>query len=51
MKYKFLGRTGLKVSIFGFGNWLNSVKEEDYKITKDCIELCLKGGVNFFDTA
>ena len=24
MEYRFLGNTGLKVSVIGFGNWLNS---------------------------
>ena len=26
MKYRFLGKTGLKVSLFSYGNWLNSDK-------------------------
>lgn len=51
MRYRFLGKTGLKVSVFSFGNWLNSNKEEDYIMTRDCIDLCLKAGINFFDTA
>lgn len=24
MIYRYLGKTGLKVSVFGFGNWLTS---------------------------
>jgi len=26
MEYRYLGNSGLKVSVFSFGNWLNSNK-------------------------
>lgn len=29
MEYRYLGNTGLKVSTFSYGNWVNSNKEED----------------------
>ena len=29
MEYRYFGNTGLRVSVFSFGNWLNSNKEED----------------------
>lgn len=51
MEYRYLGNSGLKVSVFAFGNWLNSDKEEDYILTRDCIKKCLENDVNFFDTA
>ncbi|CDW85421.1 aldo keto reductase family protein [Stylonychia lemnae] len=51
MVYRYLGNSGLKVSLFSFGNWLNSMKQEDYEITRDAIKICLENGVNFFDTA
>ena len=51
MLYRTLGRTGLKVSVLGYGNWLNSNSEEAYQTTKDCIKACYEAGVNFFDTA
>ena len=51
MEYRYLGNTGLKVSVFAFGNWLNSNKEEDYILTRDCMKRCIEHGVNFFDTA
>lgn len=51
MEYRYLGNTGLRVSVLSFGNWLNSDKPEDYEITRDAIKLCVEKGVNFFDTA
>ena len=51
MEYRYLGNSGLKVSVFSFGNWLNSNRQEDYEITRDAIKVCFDNGVNFFDTA
>ena len=51
MIYRYLGNSGLKVSVLSFGNWLNSNKQEDYEITRDAIKKCVDAGVNFFDTA
>ena len=51
MEYRYLGNSGLKVSVLSFGNWLNSNKQEDYEITRDAIKKCYESGVNFFDTA
>ena len=50
MEYRYLGNSGLKVSLIGFGNMsLYDLKKEDeyLPIYKRCIEL----GINFFDTA
>ena len=30
MRYRYLGNSGLKVSIIGYGNWVNSNKPETY---------------------
>lgn len=51
MEYRYLGNSGLRVSVLSFGNWLNSNKPEDYEITRDAMKLCFEAGVNFFDTA
>jgi len=48
MEYRYLGNTGLKVSIIGFGNWVNNFNNEK---TKECFKKCLENGINFFDTA
>ena len=51
MEYRYLGNSGLRVSVLGFGNWLNSNNKEDYEITRDAMKLCFNAGINFFDTA
>ena len=48
MEYRYLGNTGLKVSVLGFGNWVNNQSEET---TKECFLKALENGINFFDTA
>ena len=48
MEYRYLGNSGLRVSVLGFGNWLNNA---DDKLTLDSVKVCLENGVNFFDTA
>ena len=48
MEYRYLGPTGLKVSVVSWGNWVNNASE---KLTVDSVKLCLEHGINFFDTA
>lgn len=48
MKYRYLGNSGLSVSVLGWGNWVNTSNED---VTTKTIEAALKAGVNFFDTA
>ena len=50
MEYRFLGNTGLKVSLLGFGNMTMTKKEKEdeyFAIFKKCFD----SGINFFDTA
>ncbi len=58
MKYRTLGKTGLKVSEVGFGAWAiggnafgNSYGPTDDKASFDAIRRSLDVGCNFFDTA
>jgi len=58
MKYRVLGKTGLKVSEVGFGAWAiggnahgNSYGPTDDKQSLAAIERALEFGCNFFDTA
>ncbi|KAK9311213.1 NADP-dependent oxidoreductase domain-containing protein [Lipomyces starkeyi] len=49
MEYRFLGNTGLRVSVFSYGGWL-TVSDDSEKITMECFKEAWKHGVNFFDT-
>lgn len=51
MEYRYLGRTGLKVSVIGFGNWVNSNDQKEKDNTLKCVRLAFDSGINFFDTA
>ena len=48
MEYRYLGNTGLKVSVLGYGNWVNNMNDD---MTKECFKKCLENGINYFDTA
>jgi len=48
MEYRYLGPTGLKVSVLSWGMWVNNA---DDKLTVDSVKFCLDHGINFFDTA
>lgn len=52
MVYRYLGRTGLKVSAFSFGNMITIVGQEDnQKFMTDSVKRSIEHGINFFDTA
>ena len=48
MEYRYLGNSGLRVSILGFGN---SVNYRNDKLTVESLKVALAHGVNYFDTA
>ena len=48
MEYRYLGNTGLKVSVVSFGNFVNW---NDDKLSVDSVKYCLENGINYFDTA
>ena len=49
MLYRYLGNTGLRVSVFSLGNFINN-NDDDAK-TLECTKTALASGINFFDTA
>ena len=53
MAYRYLGNTGMKVSVLSFGNWLTSDKknEESQQLITECVQRCFEKGINYFDTA
>jgi len=46
-----LGRTGLKVSVIGYGTYWTPETKDAQKLTTDCLRKLLEYGVNFIDTA
>ena len=48
MEQRYLGNSGLRVSVVGFGNWVNNLNDD---AAKECVKKALEKGINFFDTA
>ncbi|KAF2430861.1 Aldo/keto reductase [Tothia fuscella] len=51
MKFRHLGPTGLKVSLFSLGGWLTYGGTQKGDIVKECLQAAWDNGINFFDTA
>ncbi|MDF0726286.1 aldo/keto reductase family protein [Cytobacillus sp. S13-E01] len=51
MKYRRLGRSGLKVSEISLGSWLTFGKTVDANVASETIHKAYELGVNFFDSA
>ncbi|CAL5873881.1 uncharacterized protein PFLUO_LOCUS8164 [Penicillium psychrofluorescens] len=51
MQYRFLGRTGLKVSALSFGSWVTVGGQVGQETSKKCMLEAFNHGVNYFDTA
>jgi voltage-dependent potassium channel beta subunit len=51
MEYRFLGKSGLKVSALSFGSWVTFGDQMDVDLAHDCMKAAVDAGVNFFDNA
>ncbi len=51
MEYRFLGRSGLKVSALSYGSWVTFGDQIDEGIAFDSMKEAYDAGVNFFDNA
>jgi len=51
MKFRNMGKTGLKVSVFSYGGWLTVGGSVASETTKDLIKCAWDHGVNLFDNA
>ena len=54
MEYRQLGRSGLRVSVFGFGSWVTFANKDQIETAKEaaeCLSAAKDAGVNFFDNA
>ncbi|MBN1971895.1 MAG: aldo/keto reductase [Candidatus Delongbacteria bacterium] len=51
MKYRFLGKTGLKVSELSFGSWVTFGNQLDIDKAFSIMKTAYDSGINFFDNA
>ena len=51
MEYRYLGPTGMKVSLMGLGNMMNTYEEKDEAMFTESLKVALDAGVNYLDTA
>jgi voltage-dependent potassium channel beta subunit len=51
MKYRRLGRSGLKVSELSFGSWVTYGNQVDTRAARELMAAAFDAGVNFFDNA
>src|SRR5919199_1750708 len=51
MEFRFLGRSGLKISAITYGNWLTHGSQVENDVAKACVSAALDAGITSFDTA
>ncbi len=51
MKFRFLGRSGMKVSEICYGNWLTHGSQVENDVATQCVRAALDAGITTFDTA
>lgn len=51
MRYRHLGRSGLKISEITYGNWLTHGSQVENDAAKACVRAALDAGITTFDTA
>jgi voltage-dependent potassium channel beta subunit len=51
MKYRHLGKTGIRVSELSFGSWITFHNQADVKAAAEIMAAAYDHGVNFFDNA
>ncbi|CAH1767647.1 4495_t:CDS:2 [Entrophospora sp. SA101] len=51
MEYRYLGHSGLKVSVLSLGGWVTFGGQVSPEITRECMQVAFDNGINYFDTA
>ncbi|MCL2454444.1 MAG: aldo/keto reductase family protein [Micrococcales bacterium] len=51
MRFRHLGRSGLKISEIAYGNWLTHGSQVDDGVAAACVRAALDAGITTFDTA
>ncbi|NVM97971.1 aldo/keto reductase family protein [Arthrobacter sp. SDTb3-6] len=51
MEYRYLGRSGLKITEITYGNWLTHGSQVENDVAASCVRAALDAGITTFDTA
>lgn len=52
MKYRNVGKAGIKISEIAFGSWMTDLKgSSEEEVAKETVKLAWENGINFFDCA
>jgi aryl-alcohol dehydrogenase-like predicted oxidoreductase len=51
MEFRYLGRSGLKVSAIAYGNWITHGSQVEDETATACVRAALDAGITTFDTA
>lgn len=51
MDFRYLGRSGLKISEITYGNWLTHGSQVENDVAASCVRAALDAGITTFDTA
>jgi aryl-alcohol dehydrogenase-like predicted oxidoreductase len=51
MDFRYLGRSGLKISEITYGNWLTHGSQVENDVAAQCVAAALDAGISTFDTA
>ena len=51
MQFRYLGRSGLKVSAISYGNWITHGSQVEDQTAIECVNTALELGITTFDTA
>jgi voltage-dependent potassium channel beta subunit len=51
MEYRYMGKTGLQLSLLSFGSWVSFHKQIDDSIADELMGIAYDKGINFFDNA
>ena len=51
MEFRYLGRSGLKISAITYGNWLTHGSQVENDVATACVRAALDAGITSFDTA
>lgn len=51
MEYRYMGKTGLQLSVLSFGSWVTFNKQLDDSVAMELMSMAYDRGVNFFDNA